>query len=330
MTVFSDFFGSYRDATVHSMMLHDVVRTEAYERALIATVANGCTVLDFGCGTGVLSIFASRAGADKVYAVDESIFIQKAYDIAKCNQIKNIDFYHNDHKELVLDTKVDILVSEWMGHFLFYEAMLGPLLKIRDKYLKEGGLMIPGRVSLHAGLVTDDYYYEDSSFLQRSPYGIDFSPICDVPLCQTPLENVTPNQILDTTVELGSFDLHTLKEPPKELKGVVVPQERATIYGFCGWFSAQLVEGINLSTGPNDPPTHWNQMYFPFDKPLELEPGVELSLHITLPEEDSKYEAAWFWGATHGKRVIKMNDIDHRGKLNSFLPCGLVVDQKKL
>lgn len=214
------FSGSYRDVGVHHLMLLDVVRTEAYERALLKAVTPGCRVMDFGCGTGVLSIFASRAGAEKVYAVDQSIFIQQAHAIAKCNNIRNIFFYHNDHKDLKLDTKVDLLVSEWMGHFLFYEEMLGPLLNLRDKYLVEGGTMIPGKISLHAGLVTDDFVYKDSAFLKQTPYGIDFSPIADAPLCQTLLETVTPQQIMDTTIDLGTFDLHTLEAPPEELKEI--------------------------------------------------------------------------------------------------------------
>jgi SAM-dependent methyltransferase len=306
------------------MMLRDVVRTEAYERALLQTVTSGCRVMDFGCGTGVLSIFASRAGAKKVYAVDESIFIQEAHAIAKRDKKNNISFYHNDHNDLKLDTKVDILVSEWMGHFLFYEAMLGPLLHLRDKYLVEGGKMIPGKVSLYAGLVTDDHFYEKFSFFQRSPYGIDFGSVGDNLLCQTHLEVVSPEQIMDTPVHLGTLDLHTLKAPPKELKGTVVPSVQSTVYGFCGWFSAHLAEGIDIGTGPDDPPTHWSQLYFPFSEPFEVESGVELTIRITLPNPDNKYESAWYWSISDGTRTVEMNDIDHRRQLDPFLPRGLM------
>ena len=40
-------------------------------------------VLDVGCGTGILSLFAARAGASKVVAVDRSSIIYKAMDIAR-------------------------------------------------------------------------------------------------------------------------------------------------------------------------------------------------------------------------------------------------------
>jgi len=41
--------------------------------------------------------------------------------------------------------KVDIIISEWMGSFLLYESMLDSVLWARDKYLVEGGKMLPVR-----------------------------------------------------------------------------------------------------------------------------------------------------------------------------------------
>jgi protein arginine N-methyltransferase 1 len=318
------FVMSYRDVAVHKMMLQDVVRTEAYERALRELVAPGSQVLDFGCGTGVLSIFASKFGAEKVFAVDRCEFIQFAHEIARANNLSNIEFHHNDSTTLEIGTRVDVLVSEWMGHFLFFEAMLGPLLTVRDKFLKADGIMIPGEVKLHGGLVCDEYFYEDLSFFRNNPYGIDFSPIGESPFWQTKLEFLMEKQILDTTVDLGTFNMHTLKEPPSELVGKVVPTQKATIYGVCGWFTATLAPGITLGTGPGDPPTHWEQMFFPFDEPFEVSPTREVTIKIVLPDDDSQYEPAWRWSISDEKMTIEMNDYDYREQLNPFLPKGLI------
>ena len=40
-------------------------------------------VLDVGCGTGILSMFAARSGAKKVIAVDQSEIIYQAMDIVR-------------------------------------------------------------------------------------------------------------------------------------------------------------------------------------------------------------------------------------------------------
>jgi protein arginine N-methyltransferase 1 len=144
---------SYRDVAMHKVMIQDVVRTDAYEKSINEVIRPDHCVLDFGCGTGVLAMFAARAGARKIIAVDRSPFIKTAKDIALKNSFDNIDFYHDDDQSLQLDEKANVLVSEWMGHCLFYVAMLEPLLAVRDRYLAEGGIMIPAEVSLHVGLV---------------------------------------------------------------------------------------------------------------------------------------------------------------------------------
>jgi protein arginine N-methyltransferase 1 len=53
------------------------------------------------------------------------------------------------------DGKVDILVSEWMGYCLFYEAMLTSVITARDKWLDRGGHMMPDRAELHICGVKD-------------------------------------------------------------------------------------------------------------------------------------------------------------------------------
>lgn len=323
MTI-TDYPMSYADVVVHKLMLQDVIRTEAYETALQQVVQPGSRVLDFGCGTGVLSIFASRAGAAEVYAVDRSVFIQLAQTIARRNDIENIHFYHDDHESLSLDTKVDIIVSEWMGHFLFYEAMLAPLLSVRDRFLKAGGLMVPGQVSLFAGLVCDDYFHEDLSYFHQRPYDIDFTDIAEVPLRQIELENLLPDQILTTAVPMGTLDLHTLEAPPAELVGRVMPTQEARVYALCGWFEAHLAPKVTLRTGPSDPPTHWNQILFPLPAPFTVRPDHELTVRISPPKESDVGDLGWCWSIEDDTQSIKITDMDHLDRLDQKLGKGLL------
>lgn len=50
---------------------------------LLVCPPNLQVVLDVGCGTGILSMFAARSGAKKVIAVDQSEIIYQAMDIVR-------------------------------------------------------------------------------------------------------------------------------------------------------------------------------------------------------------------------------------------------------
>jgi len=315
---------SYRDVAMHKVMLQDVVRTDAYEESISKVIRPEHSVLDFGCGSGILAMFASRAGARKVIAVDRSPFIQTAQQIAQENGFDNIDFYHDDHQSLQLDEKVDVIVSEWMGHCLFYEAMLEPLLSLRDRYLATGGLMIPAEVSLHAGLVCDEEVLEDLSFLREEPYGINFSPIAHAPFEQSELVTLDPESILASTAHLGSLDMHTISKAtsPRVFTGKLKPSKKSEVYALCAWFSSNLSPGVTFSTGPNDIPTHWDQILFPLPEPFPVDPSRELTLSISPLTEQVGKEQCWSWSITDGDKTLSVNELQQQLRTLSEVPQG--------
>ena len=68
------YYNSYSSHHIHEEMLKDTNRTLTYQKAIEGNPNDfkGKVVLDIGCGTGILSIFAARAGAKHVYAVDNA------------------------------------------------------------------------------------------------------------------------------------------------------------------------------------------------------------------------------------------------------------------
>ncbi|KAF3821934.1 hypothetical protein GH733_007308 [Mirounga leonina] len=79
------YFSSYGHYGIHEEMLKDKVRTESYRDFIYQNphIFKDKVVLDVGCGTGILSMFAAKAGAKKVLGVDQSEILYQAMDIIR-------------------------------------------------------------------------------------------------------------------------------------------------------------------------------------------------------------------------------------------------------
>ncbi|GAA5853144.1 hypothetical protein JCM3766R1_005366, partial [Sporobolomyces carnicolor] len=174
------YFESYQYNDIHEIMLKDAVRTNAYRDFILhpanAATFEGKVVLDVGCGTGILSMFAARAGARKVYAVDASNVAYKAMRNIKANGFQEvIEVIKGKVEEIELPEKVDVIISEWMGYCLLYECMLDSVLLARDKYLAPGGLMVPSQTSILLSAFAGQPWVDDRVKFWDSVYGFDMS-----------------------------------------------------------------------------------------------------------------------------------------------------------
>ena len=80
----------YAEFEVHRSMIGDRVRTEAFRRAIEAAVRPGDVVLDVGAGSGILSVFAARAGAARVYAVEQTSIAVFAQELVAANGVADV------------------------------------------------------------------------------------------------------------------------------------------------------------------------------------------------------------------------------------------------
>ncbi|GBP81978.1 Protein arginine N-methyltransferase 3 [Eumeta japonica] len=145
------YFNSYSHFGIHYEMLSDKIRTESYRNAIMNNnnIIKGKTVLDLGCGTGILSMFCAASGAKTVYALDQSDIVFHAMDIIRENNLHEIIKVVKGRLENTkLDENVDVIVSEWMGYFLLFEGMLDSVIYARDNWLKAGGILLPNRCNI--------------------------------------------------------------------------------------------------------------------------------------------------------------------------------------
>lgn len=92
-----------------------------------------------------------------------STIIDKAKEIVERNGMTaKITLLQGKMEEVKLPfSKVDIIISEWMGYFLLYESMLDTVLYARDTYLKTDGKIFPDKASIHMAGIEDGDYKEE-------------------------------------------------------------------------------------------------------------------------------------------------------------------------
>lgn len=278
------YFKQYGRVATHREMLEDAVRTRAFRKAIFA-VCPGKVVLDVGCGSGVLSLFAAQAGATRVIAVEGS---QRTAELAKEAVQRNgfagvVTVIHGRVEDeatcMEVDaqvqragsaagySKVDVIVSEWMGYMLVHEDMFASVAFARDRWLAHGGLVMPASCSVWAAPFNGmDFIEELTGFWRRSPYGLDFShlakPAIEEILCRPVIDDLGRDRLLAPAARLWRLPCFAARSD--EARAQQLPFEfevdcKGRLHGLAVWFKCGLAPGIGFTTGPESEPTHWAQ-----------------------------------------------------------------------
>ena len=279
----------YGDIELQRRMVSDRPRTDAFAAAIREVVQPGDVVLDVGTGTGILAMFAAKAGARKVYAIDVTDIAEIATDLVKANGLSDqIQILHGRAGELQLDQKVDLIISEWLGSAAFGEGMLHVVLDARDRNLTPTGRMLPSKVRVMIAPLDEPILYntEGPGFWRERIHDLDFSSLQEVELSQgrTMQIRVEPAAVLAPGQALLELDLLTASAEDVWSEGQLefVPVRDGVLNGFCVWFEAELSRSVILDTGPFSPETHWAQTYMSFSpRPVRAGERVEVNVEFS-------------------------------------------------
>lgn len=93
-------FGTGHHETTHLML-----------NAVLELDVKGKSILDMGCGTGVLAILASKRGAASAIAIDYDAWAyENTIENIERNHVANVQALHGG-KEIIPDTKFDIILA---------------------------------------------------------------------------------------------------------------------------------------------------------------------------------------------------------------------------
>ncbi|EJD51065.1 S-adenosyl-L-methionine-dependent methyltransferase [Auricularia subglabra TFB-10046 SS5] len=212
------YFESYAENDIHAVMINDKVRTSTYASFIARNplLFHDAVVLDVGCGTGILSLLAARAGARKVIAVDASDIVHKARQIVKDNELEDIiTVVHGKIENITLPDgieHVDIIVSEWMGYALIYESMLDSVLVARERFLQpEKGLLAPSHARMMLALCDASDVYKERVAFWDDVYGFNMSCMAQAVPDDAVIDVVPGSSLLSEPASVRELPLHAYK-----------------------------------------------------------------------------------------------------------------------
>lgn len=288
----------------HFCMLADTIRNQAYRSAIERAVGNagkGCRVLDIGCGTGLLGLIASRAGAGEVTCVEMNPVLAataKATLAASGVTTSGVGSSHSSHSsssrtatvvhamstEMPIDEcgvdgprgPADVIVSEILDAGLVGEGVLHTMRDANARLLKPGGALVPKGAQLFAMAIElmppevgDDIDLSCLDFLRR---GVSYTSMRLHTMGHARLSQ--PMLALD-------FDFYVPTPLGEDGRTPVDREARLSLpvlrRGRCNaivwWFDLLLDDTTTLSVAPGAPVRTWKQNITHLQQPFDVTRG---------------------------------------------------------
>ncbi len=133
--------GQFIPIHYHYQMLNQEARVGGFEAAIAEVVKPGMKVLELGGGSGVLSFFAARAGASKVYCVERIPHVARAAQgfLAQNGVGDRVEVITADATDYLPPERVDVVICEMVHSAMLREKQLTVIANFKKRYRERFG-----------------------------------------------------------------------------------------------------------------------------------------------------------------------------------------------
>lgn len=316
---------------------------DAYTEALRRAVTPGCTVIDIGTGPGIFALLACRFGAGRVYAIDPSDSIVVAREAAAANGFADrITFVQGLSTEFTPPEPADVMISDLRGLLPFMGSHIPSIIDARKRLLRPGGIQIPRRDSLWAGVVSAGETW-DEYMKAWTLHGFDYSAASRIVTGTIGwrIKDVGPDILMARPVKWAEMDYTTIEDPDVSGEIEFTVERQGTGHGILVWFDTMLDEETGFSNDPasQKPAKVYGRSFFPWQEPVQLSPGDRIGLKIEARLTGEDYVYRWdtslntiplfrqstFFGSPMAVARLRKRSADHipelgrEGRIDHFI-----------
>jgi len=288
----------------HREFLQDRARIEALTRAISEVVHPGAVVADLGSGTGILGLLACRAGAARVYSVDDSGMTGPARKIARdCGVADRMTFLDGHSARVTLPERVDVIVSDIIGRIGFLSGGAAALIDTRERWLRPGGVIMPAVVHTWIAPVEHDGLYAQVDFWNQHPAGFNMSAVREGAANTGYPHHFDLADLLAPGLAAVSCDYRSGSAELARGEVAFVVTRPGTLHGFAAWFSAELSPSVVMTNAPGAPDRIVRRNAFlPVEAPVVLQVGD--TVHVSLVIRPVDFLLTWIVSCRRGPEVL--------------------------
>ena len=293
----------------HCHYLSDQIRLERYETAINQTVSSGCTVLDLGCGSGVLGLMAFRAGAKQVYFVDETAIIEMArHAVEQAGFSDRAQFFRTNSYELELPERVDVVICDHVGCFGIDYGVLGVLADARQRFLKPDGILMPQQINVMLAPIESEDARSSIDRWRDGSVPEDFAWVTSLAANTKHLVELTGDELLADASTIASLQPGSDTNEFHRWDVEFTCARNGSFDGLAGWFDCGITDEVRMTNSPQaDDHTIRPQVFLPLETPWPVGEGDRINATLMVRHEDNVI--AW---------TIEMPDTGQRATLTTF------------
>lgn len=265
--------------------IDDMLRNEVFQNALYNLVTPETLVLDVGAGCGILALFAARAGAKHVYAIEiEPIVAQIAQEIVDRNGFSDkITIICKD----ICKVKVGVDIPEKCNLVLQDVIWPDPMSRkinvlldySREHLLTQDAIYCPETITAVGALSDADESLAWPDY--ADVLGMDLSPMQLLsPRISFYVRGRPPKRLLSEPFEVAHYDLRTADAKVDFVKTFEVKTNRAgQVQHLLRWLKWTFPDGSVLENGPLVDSARALITYKVYD-PIEVKTGQTLQVKV--------------------------------------------------
>jgi len=272
----------------HREYLSDVNRLDAYRRAIGELVKPESVVVDLGSGSGILGLLACRAGARRVYCIEETALIGITREVFRANGYEDrVTFIKEFSAHASIPERADLVVCDQIGRFGFEAGILDYFADARKRFLKPEGRLLPSRIDLMVAPAEREDLWRQIEFWNQSPVGFDFGAARKVAVNTGYPTRYRKEEFLASPAIIASLDTGRSAGTLVGAEASMTIDRPGVLHGIGGWFLAQMSPGVTMSNGAlAAKPINRRNVFFPIDRPIAVDKGDQVRVSMTIRHSD--------------------------------------------